>query len=95
MSKNSPGFFLPFQSRINDEANVYNGYAGIEIRGQSSQHLFPKKSYGFETRDAKGEDLKVTLLGLPEESDWVLYAPYTDKTLLRNALTFYLGINRI
>lgn len=76
---------------INDTANGYNGYAGIEIRGQSSQHLFPKKSYGFETRDAKGEDLKVSLLGLPEESDWVLYAPYTDKTLLRNVLSFYLG----
>jgi hypothetical protein len=73
-----------------DPGNQYDGFAGIEIRGQSSQ-MFPKKSYGVELRNAAGEDLKAGLMGLPEESDWVLYAPYSDKTMLRNALTYYLG----
>ena len=68
----------------------YNGNIGIEVRGQSSQ-MFPKKSYGMETRDEEGKDLDVSLLGMPEESDWVLYAPYSDKSMLRNFITFYMG----
>ncbi len=73
-----------------DPFNAYNGLIGIEVRGQSSQ-AFPKKSYGFETRDKAGDDLKVALLGMPKESDWILYAPYTDKSLMRNVVTFELN----
>lgn len=73
-----------------DTPNDYDGYVGIEIRGQSSQ-MFPKKSYGFETRDEQGENLNVPLLGMPEENDWILYAPYTDKSMLRNFISFYMG----
>ena len=29
-----------------------------------------------------------SLFGMPKESDWVLYAPYTDKTLMRNVLAY-------
>ncbi len=68
----------------------YDGYIGIEIRGQSSQ-MFPKKSFAFETRDEAGNNLDASLLGMPEEQDWVLYAPYSDKSMLRNSLTFHLG----
>ena len=28
---------------------------------------------------------------MPIENDWILYAPYTDKSLMRNFLTFDLG----
>jgi hypothetical protein len=28
---------------------------------------------------------------MPEENDWILYAPYSDKTMLRNMLTFDLA----
>ena len=73
-----------------DPPNNYDGLIGIEIRGQSSQ-MFPKKSYGVETRDEEGEDLDASLLGMPEESDWVLYAPYSDKSMLRNFITFFMG----
>jgi len=68
----------------------YEGYAGIEVRGQSSQ-MFPKKNYSLELRNETGGDTIASLLGMPEEEDWVLYAPYSDKTLLRNAVTFHLG----
>ncbi len=69
---------------------TYSGNMGIEIRGSSSQQ-FPKKSYGFETRDDANEDLDVSLLGFPEEEDWILYAPYSDKSLLRNHLIYELS----
>lgn len=65
--------------------NVYNGFTNIRIRGQSSQS-FPKKSYGIETADEVGNDTSFTILGMPSESDWVLNASFSDKTLLRNVL---------
>lgn len=66
---------------------VYDAYAGIEIRGSSSQ-MHPKKSYGFETWDEAGEEIKASLLGMPEESDWILNANYSDKTFVRNAMAY-------
>lgn len=73
-----------------DPPNDYDGFIGIEVRGESSQ-MFPKKSYGFETRDELGENLNVSLLGMPEENDWILYAPYSDKSMLRNFMSFFMG----
>ena len=75
-----------------DAPNAYDGVIGIEMRGQTSQG-FPKKQYGFETRDADGENLNTDLLGLPEENDWILHAPYSDKSLLRNVLAYDLARN--
>ena len=75
---------------INDPFNDYNGKISIEYRGSSSQS-FPKKPYGFETQDSLGNNNNVSLLGMPIENDWILYAPYTDKSLMRNFLTFDLG----
>lgn len=79
------------RNHINDTP-VYDGYTGIEIRGSSSQ-MFPKKSYGLETWDAQGEELKVSLLGMPEETDWILNANYSDKTFCRNTLAYQLSWN--
>ena len=83
---NGPGL----RNNLADPFNHYNGKIGIEVRGSSSQ-MFPKKQYAIETRDALGGELEVSLLGFPEESDWVLYAPYTDKSLLRNVLAYKLA----
>lgn len=78
------------RNNITDPFNHYNGKIGIEIRGSSTQ-MFPKKQYGVETRDANGNDLDVSLLGFPAESDWIFYAPYTDKSLMRNFLAYSLA----
>ena len=77
-------------NHLDDPFNGFDGMIGIEIRGQSSQTFF-KNSYAVETRDSQGEDLDVALLGMPEESDWVLYAPYSDKSMLRNFVSFETG----
>ncbi len=78
------------QNHIDDPFNDYNGNIGIEIRGSSSQS-FPKLQYAVELWTAAGQDTSASILGLPAEEDWILYAPYTDKTLIRNVLTFKLG----
>ncbi len=76
-------------NNVSDPNPHYDGFIGIEYRGSSSLR-FPKKSYNIETRDDSGEDEDFALLGMPPESDWVLYAPYSDKTLLRNLLAYHL-----
>ncbi len=78
------------RNNISDAFNEYDGRIGIEYRGQTSQ-FFDKKSYGFETRDANGENLNVSLLGLPEENDWILQGPFSDKTMIRNVLIYDLS----
>jgi len=59
----------------------------IEERGLYSNRI-PKKQYGFEVIDKNFQDLDAALLGMKAESDWVLYGPYSDKTLLRNFLAY-------
>ncbi len=78
------------RNNVTDPFNEYEGNIGIEIRGQSSQ-MFPMKSYSIELRDDNGDDMDKSLFGLPKESDWVLYAPYTDKTLMRNFLAYTMS----
>src|SRR6266496_4494575 len=63
----------------------YSGWAEMNIRGNSSR-AHPKKAYRLEIQNDTGQDLKVPLLGMPKESDWILYPAYTDKTLVRDAL---------
>jgi hypothetical protein len=75
------------RNNMTDLFNHYNGKIGIEIRGQSSQ-MFPMKSYSIELRDAAGSSQDKSFFGMPKEADWVLYAPYTDKTLMRNFLAY-------
>ena len=67
-----------------------SGNLGIKLRGSSSLY-FPKNSYRFETRDKNNSDVDMSLLGLPKEEDFVLQAPYVDKTLMRNVLVYDLS----
>lgn len=83
---NGPGVV----NNINDTPTDYDGKIGIEIRGSSSQ-MFPKKQYGIELWDEEGEGIDASILGMPEEEDWVLFAPYNDKALIRDALAYKLG----
>jgi len=79
------------RNKLSDTFNDYAGQIGIELRGNTSLD-FPKKSYALETRKPDGENNNVPLLGLPQENDWILYAPYSDKSLMRNDLTFNLAM---
>ena len=79
--------------QLNNINNPYNGFYGqiaIETRGSSSS-MFPAKSYGLETRGPDSVNYNVSIFDWPSDNDWILYAPYTDKSLIRNVLTFKLG----
>jgi len=74
-------------NRYTDGFNDFEGPISIERRGSTSQN-FPKLQYAFETLDDKQKPLNVELLGLPEENDWILYAPYSDKSMIRNVVMY-------
>ena len=73
-----------------DTVYAFRGRIGIELRGSTSQS-FPKKPYGFETWDSAGVPINRSFLGFPSQSDWILNAHYTDKTLFRNNLSYDLA----
>ena len=79
---------------LSDQGNPdyldYDGRIDIEIRGSSSQ-AFSKKQYGFSTRLSDNiSKNNVSLLGMPEEHDWILNGMVFDTTRIRDYLCFNL-----
>lgn len=72
---------------VNGTGTAYD--IGIEVRGNYSQSL-PQKPYKFETYDTEGQELDVSLLGMPEENDWTLISNYNDKVFMRNTMSYEL-----
>jgi len=68
----------------------FDGRALINLRGRASLR-YPKRSYTLKTVDASEDIATFSILGMPKESDWVLYAPYPDKTLMRDVLAYELS----
>src|SRR6185503_19155441 len=68
--------------------------AGLKLRGSSS-FSFVKKSYALETWEEVDEDPRnLSLLGMPAESDWVLYSPdfsQFDASLIHNSFMYELA----
>ncbi|MCP4607361.1 MAG: hypothetical protein GY845_01420 [Planctomycetes bacterium] len=78
------------RAHITDPAD-FAGHGGIKTRGRSTSGA-PKHSYGFEVWDEDDRDKDVSILGLPADSDWILYAPYNfDRVLINNAFMFELS----
>ena len=64
---------------------------GQRRRGSSTAGN-PKTNLRIELRDNFGEDKNISLLGMPSESDWILYAPYNfDRAMMRNTTFFELS----
>jgi subtilisin-like proprotein convertase family protein len=69
---------------------TFSSTIGIELRGSWSQS-FPQKQYGFETWDSLLNEIDTTVMEMPAESDWILNAPWNDKTCMRNVLVYDLA----
>lgn len=57
----------------------------IKGRGNSTWYGPPKKPYQLKFSD------KTAFLGMPEDKKWLLLAEYSDKSLIRNKISFDLG----
>lgn len=75
---------------IDSDGDVYwDQYAGVETRGRSSGSA-PKHQYSIELWDEDGDEGDANLLGMGDESDWVLNGNYYDRALIRNPLAYDL-----
>lgn len=81
------------RNELLDSLNNYDGKIGIEFRGSSSLAIYDKKGYSIETRNNDGSNNNVSLLGMPEENDWVLHGPFGDKSLIRNVMAYKIASN--
>jgi hypothetical protein len=65
--------------------------ARFRIRGSSTEG-YQKKSFAVELWDEFGDDKDASILGMPEESDWVFYAPNNfEPALIHNPLMHQLS----
>ena len=75
----------------------YHGKIGIKFRGSTSFNnnngtsgLSGKVPFTIRTIETDGTKRDVNLLGMGAHYDWVLIAPFADKSLIRDVLTFEL-----
>jgi hypothetical protein len=92
---NAPAWMQVINVGTNQRATLtmaaeFSGHAGLKPRGFTSLR-YPKRSLTVETLDAHGDETRAPLLGMPADSDWILYAPYPDRTLLRDVLAYELS----
>ncbi len=70
----------------------YDGRISIELRGSTSQEFFDKKPYGLTTLQAdNATNNNVSILGMPQENDWILNSLAFDETGLRDVLAYELS----
>lgn len=70
----------------------YEGPIALRYRGNSTYNNSPKKPYSLRTLSepmwrTSMEKKDVSLLGMGKDNNWVLFAPYSDKSMLRDMLT--------
>ncbi len=70
--------------RTRAAGDVVDKWVNIKGRGNSSWK-FPKKPYRLKF------DEKVSLLDMHKDKSWVLIPNYSDKSMLRNSLAFYMS----
>ncbi len=74
---------------LTDDIHV-QGRSHSNYRGQSSIR-FPKRQFGVRLLDEDDENRNVSILGMPSENNWIMHAPWDDRTLMRNAVAYRLS----
>ncbi len=63
----------------------------INVRGASSKYYYPKKGYKLSlTQESAGDHLRandLSLLGMRQDNDWILYGAYNDQEKIRNVFS--------
>ena len=73
---------------LTEDLHVH-GRSESNYRGQSSMR-FPKRQFGVRLLDENDENQNESILGMPSENNWIMHAPWDDRTLVRNAVAYHL-----
>ena len=69
---------------------AYQSGISFSLRGNVA-FTFPQKSFSFELQDDRMMEKKDNILDFPREADFALVACWTDKTCMRNVLSYTLS----
>ena len=74
----------------------YEGPIALRYRGNSSFYNSDKKPFSFRTlaeplTPQVYDKKKVSILGMGKDNNWALLAPYSDRSMIRDILTFELA----
>lgn len=79
---------------VANNRRVVKSQCMIHVRGATSRVLYPKNSYRISLKyKSPGEAIRnnhISLLGMRQDDDWILYAPYNDPEKIRNNLSHEL-----
>jgi len=83
---------VPSEGRTRfNQAPTISTRSGIKVRGSSTSGR-PKPSMSMEAWDEFDQNKNIALLGMPSESDWVLWGPYNfDLSLMHNPFIYELS----
>lgn len=71
--------------------NAFETLATVKLRGNSSYYIFDKRQYRLKLYKSQTNDRDYGLFGMGEHSEWVLYGPFLDRSLVRNKLVYDLS----
>jgi hypothetical protein len=78
------------RSRLQSDNLHLQSRSEANYRGSSSLS-FPKKQFAVRLMDDEGENRNASILGLPAENNWIMHAPWDDRTLIRNAVAYQVS----
>lgn len=73
-------------NRPGDKAETH-AFCKVKVRGNSSGN-YDKKQYLLKLTDREGKAEKHSMLGMGDDSQWILNVSFIDKSLLRNYLAY-------
>lgn len=92
----TPAYFTVFdqgddgRTRLNSENLHLQSRMQTNYRGTSSLS-FPKKQFAVRFVDDDEENQNKPVLGMPSENNWIMHAPWDDRTLMRNAIAYQIS----
>lgn len=78
------------RTRLNSTDLHLQSRSESNYRGSSSLS-FPKKQFGVRLIDDQNENRNESILGMPSENNWIMSAPWDDRTLMRNTIAYQIS----
>ena len=92
----TPAYFTVFDLEDDDRARLNTDNVHLQSRMETnyrgnSSLTFPKKQFAVRLVDDEEENRNEPILGLPSENNWIMHAPWDDRTLMRNAIAYQIS----
>lgn len=73
------------------DSPAFSALSTVKYRGNSSYYIFDKHQYRIKFYQSQTKSQDYGLFGMGAHSEWVLYGPFLDRSLVRNRLMYDLS----